>query len=58
MSAYLDIGDVCGADLVGKEDGLAMEQIREPSRPLGRQEQIWLKTQGAHVHLPHEMPCR
>ena len=29
-SAYLDIGDVCGPHLVGKEDGFAMEQVGEP----------------------------
>ena len=35
----LDIGDVYGADLVGEEDLLALQQIRGPSRlPAGCRE--------------------
>jgi len=35
----LDIDDVCGADLVGEEDLLALQQIRDPPRlPAGCRE--------------------
>ena len=40
-SPCLDIGDVCGTDLVGEEDFLALQQIRGPSRlPAGCREQV------------------